>query len=229
MLWCCPMSLGLAPVTLSLCNKLNKLMDSFGLKEAVQIIIGSGAALALASGIYVWLIKGRVKIPITFDNPHTAERYSRHRIRVYNKGFKTLQRLVCYISFIDLTPSDIENSESEYANHYLVSSGNYVPIVDELLIWDTGESTFDLHPKQSVDVDLLHYDKNQQYIVIPSEQGYTKLEGEKPVKKARVRIVNIKEYNFRIKFCALDYHSKEYRFKLKPSSDRSEVFIIKYK
>lgn len=203
-------------------------MELGNLKQALNILIGSGAAIALASGVYVWLLKGRIKIPKDFDNAHTDPKSSRHRIRVINKGFKTLVGLVCYISIVDIMPSDIENEKSDFADYFLISSENYVPVCKELIIWDTGQPTFDLHPKQCVDVDLLHYDRINKAIIVPSEQGYTKLDDRgKPRTRARVRITTLREYTIKVKLCAVDYHSKEYAFKIRPNQDEKDVTVVK--
>ena len=191
---------------------------TFDIKLFFDTFLGSSATVALFSFLFILIVKGRVTIPKDFDCQHK----NRHRIRVKNNGLKSLKNLTCYITFINLKERDLG---VDTCFKYLISNGNFVKVEKELIIWDNGEVKFDLHPKQSIDIDILHFDKTKNTITIPSEHGYTnKFEYEKP----RMAITKLKEYLFYIILCADDYCSREYHFKLKPNSMNTDIKLKRY-
>jgi len=202
------------------------MLEIINLNKILEIFLGSGAALALGGSIYYWIIKGRIKIPKNFDNPHIDSDTSRHRIRVINRGFKTLHDLTPYITFINLESDDLAD---DIHQHYLISHENYVPIEQEVIIWDVGKPSMNLHPKQEIDVDLLHFKKNSKAIIIPSEQGYTRIHNGNVETKTRAKIEKLKEYQFYLEFYAEDYRSKKFFFRIYPNKDKTDVIAEKMK
>lgn len=202
------------------------MLEIIDFNKIFEIFSGSGAALALVGGVYYWIVKGRVKIPKNFDNTHIDSNTCRHRIKVINNGFKTLHELTPYITFINLKSEDLEGNNQ---HHYLISPENYIPIEQEVIIWDIGTSSVNLHPKQQMDVDLLHFQKGSKAIIIPSEQGYTRINNEKIETKARAKIGKLKEYQFYIEFYAEDFKSAKFFFRIDPNKENTDVIVEKMK
>ncbi len=183
--------------------------------------------------LYDFFTKGKIKIPTKFDISHNK----RHRIKIVNKGRRTLQGLTSYITFINLERSDLDEN-----GIYFISPQNYIPIERELIIFDNGNTSIDLNPKQEIDVDLLHFENNK--IIIPSEKCYTNQESNDT--KSRVGIKNIeKTYQIYLEFFALNYNSvfilfaicarvfkrvpksKRYCFEIKLNEDKTDVAVRK--
>ncbi len=183
----------------------------------LQTFFGSGLAIALFSGIYIWLVKGRIKIE-NFCDIHADDKRERFRIKVKNKRFKTLKNLCCYITFIGLRPNDL--SIQKYSKKYIISRYNFVPIKMLYLNWGIGEKAIDLHPKQLTELNVLIYLKKSKEIEIASEFGY---------KQPRAKIVNIRELLGYIQFFADDFKSPKFYFKISPDSKNNRIALTRIK
>ena len=188
-------------------------------------------------GLYRWITNGKIQIPEEakdFDQSHNK----RHRIKVINKGRRTLRGLTPCITFVNLDEDDLEQD----VNSYFISPSNYVSIKREFIIYDNGSTHIDLNPKQEIDVDLLHFENNE--IIIPSEHGYT---DKNKCTKARACIKKIdKPYQFYLEFFAIDHNSvfilsailakflrnipksERFYFEIRLNKDRTDVEVERY-
>lgn len=188
------------------------------MKLFLEIFFGVCTSLPIALLIYDYTVKGRIRIKKDYLSIHNEKEKYRYKITVFNKGRRTIEDLICLITIHNLTQNDIVDESKR--DLYLISQKNFIPIKNEYIIWDTYEKSVNLHPKQYIDIDILHYDKRKRTIEIPSEFGYTRTnKNHEIISKSRTLITNIKLYDAEITFYGKDYKSRKIKFRIIPNQN----------